>query len=55
MTGYRRVGDVHGRIFEVPAVNGGFPQEQTLVEIEAMSEARTKLPDAGAAKIASIT
>ena len=36
-----QVADVPGKIFETPVTNGGFPQEQTLAKIRAMTEMRT--------------
>ena len=44
MTTNGRLADVQGKIFETPATNGGFPQEQTLAKTGAMTELRTKLP-----------
>ena len=44
MTTNGRLADLQGEIFETPATNGCFTQEQTLAKTGAMTEMRTKPP-----------
>ena len=53
MTICGRLADIHAEISETPTMNGCFSQEQTVAKISGMTEMRTFLPVADAAKSAS--